>query len=65
VCELAHFEPQHLLEYLAHKPRISRLVLTHLAARLLDREGELVARAQYLLPRTLTVVAEDGLRLRV
>ncbi|MBV8898844.1 MAG: MBL fold metallo-hydrolase [Verrucomicrobia bacterium] len=65
VCELAHFEPKHLFEYLARKPRIRRLVLTHLAARFLDREGELVARAQHLLPRTLTVVAEDGLRLRV
>jgi ribonuclease BN (tRNA processing enzyme) len=65
VCELAHFEPEHLLKYLTHKPRIRRLVLTHLAARLLDRKGELVARAQDLLPHTLTVVAEDGLRLRV
>jgi ribonuclease BN (tRNA processing enzyme) len=65
VCELAHFEPEHLLRYLTHKPRIRRLVLTHLAAHLLDREGELVARAQDLLPHTLTVVADDGLRLRV
>ena len=65
VCELAHFEPERLLKYLTHKPRISRLVLTHLAARFLDREGELVARAQHLLPRTLTIVAEDGLRLRI
>lgn len=65
VCELAHFEPEHLLTYLAHKPRINRLVLTHLAARFLDRAEELVARARDLLPQTLTVVAEDGLRLRV
>jgi ribonuclease BN (tRNA processing enzyme) len=65
VCELAHFEPEHLFRYLTRKPRIRRLVLTHLAARLLDREGELVARAQDLLPHTLTVVAEDGFRLRV
>ena len=65
VCELAHFEPEHLLKYLTYKPRIRRLVLTHLAARLLDREGELVTRAQNLLPHTLTVVAKDGLRLRI
>jgi ribonuclease BN (tRNA processing enzyme) len=65
VCELAHFEPEHLLKYLTQKPRINRLVLTHLATRFLGREGELVARAQGLLPHTLTVVAEDGLRLRV
>ena len=65
VCELAHFEPEHLLRYLARKPRIRRLVLTHLAARLLDRKGDVAVQAQGLLPHTLTVLAEDGLRLDV
>lgn len=65
VCELAHFEPERLLEYLTHKPRINRLVFTHMAARLGGREGELVARALDLLPHTRTLVAEDGLHLLV
>ncbi|MBV9492345.1 MAG: ribonuclease Z [Verrucomicrobia bacterium] len=65
LCELAHFEPERLLQYLAQKPPIRRLVLTHLAAELLEKKGDLVRRAQDLLPHTVTVVAEDGLRLQI
>ncbi len=63
VCELAHFEPEHLFRYLAKQAPIRRLLLTHLALRWLDRKAELVERARAALPQTETLVAEDGLRV--
>jgi ribonuclease BN (tRNA processing enzyme) len=64
VCELAHFEPEELFRFLRGK-NIPRLLLTHLAPNLSDQTDQLLAKARDLLPKTETVVAIDGMRIRI
>jgi ribonuclease Z len=64
VCELAHFEPEELFGYLRGK-NIPRLVLTHLAPELSGQSDELLAEARKYLPETKTLVATDGMRIRI
>jgi ribonuclease BN (tRNA processing enzyme) len=64
VCELAHFRPAELFEFL-DKRRIGKLVLTHLAPELRGSEELILEEARGALPGTEVLVANDGLRVRV
>lgn len=64
VCELAHFAPEELFRFLREK-NIQRLVLTHLAPNLSGQTDELLAKAREYLPKTETVLAMDGMRIRI
>jgi len=64
VCELAHFESEELFGYLRGK-NIPRLVLTHLAPKLSSQSDQLLALAREYLPETRTLVANDGMRIRI
>jgi ribonuclease Z len=64
VCELAHFESEELFGYLRGK-NIPRLLLTHLAPKLSSQSDQLLALAREYLPETRTLVANDGMRIRI
>jgi ribonuclease BN (tRNA processing enzyme) len=65
VCELAHVTPEALIPVLAGA-RIETLVLTHVAASLEERLGQLCLQMQNKLPGTgLVFAAEDGMAVEV
>ena len=65
ICELAHFAPAELFDYLKDK-RIGTLLLTHVTAEVSARAGEIRKQASRLLPDITTVrVMQDGERVEI
>lgn len=62
VCELAHFELEIVLDFLAGRP-VRRIVFTHLPVELWPQRPELGNRCKAALPNTEVQIAEEGLRL--
>jgi ribonuclease BN (tRNA processing enzyme) len=64
VSELAHFPPGELFRFLeSHK--VGKLLLTHLAPELRGHEESILQEAREILPGTVVLVANDGLRVGV
>jgi hypothetical protein len=59
VCELAHFTPEDLFDYLAGRS-IGKLVLVHLIDRYWDDRRTILQHARRALPHTECVVARPG-----
>ena len=59
VCELAHFEPDALFEYLRGK-QIKRLVLVHLGRDYWEKREEILAMARESLPGVEILIPNDG-----
>ncbi len=64
VCELAHFPPKELFQYLSNKA-LPLLLLTHLAPELNSRLPEVLAEARRSLPGTNVLLAQDGMRIEL
>jgi ribonuclease BN (tRNA processing enzyme) len=64
VCELAHFAPSELFQFLDTR-RVGKLLLTHLAPELRGSEELIVEEARNALPGTTVLIANDGLRVLV
>ncbi len=59
VCELAHFKPDALFDWLAGRP-VKKLVLVHLAQRHWDNQAALLQAAASKLPGTRCSIARSG-----
>jgi ribonuclease BN (tRNA processing enzyme) len=64
ICELAHFVPNELWQFLSGK-KVRKLLLTHLALELIGKEESLLQEAKKVLPQVEILVAADGLRVSV
>ena len=62
VCELAHFQPEVLLNFLAGR-RIKRVVFTHLPVELWPRRSALIDGCREALPGSKVEIAEEGHRI--
>ncbi|MBV9657225.1 MAG: MBL fold metallo-hydrolase [Verrucomicrobia bacterium] len=63
ICELAHFEPEALCDFLAGKP-VARLWLTHLSVENAARAAEILSLARQRLPQIGEIaVMRDGMRV--
>jgi len=63
VCELAHFAPQELFEFLKGCS-IKRLVLTHLPSRLWAEQATILGEARAALPKTEISIGQAGDTIR-
>jgi ribonuclease BN (tRNA processing enzyme) len=64
VCEIAHFPPQTLFEFLSVR-KIRRLILTHASAEVAAEIGSVLAAGRKALPQTKVLVAEDKLKIEL
>jgi ribonuclease BN (tRNA processing enzyme) len=64
ICELAHFPPANLFNFL-QKFRISRLVLTHGSAEILANVASVLAEARAMLPKPEILFAEDKMQVEL
>jgi ribonuclease BN (tRNA processing enzyme) len=62
ICELAHFEPQTLFDFLASR-QVSRLILTHASAEIAGKIETVLAAARKSLPDTEVLYATDKLKV--
>jgi ribonuclease BN (tRNA processing enzyme) len=62
VSELAHFPPRELFRFLRAR-KVRKLLLTHFAPELLEHQASVITDASKDLPETLTLLANDRLRV--
>jgi ribonuclease BN (tRNA processing enzyme) len=62
ISELAHFSPSELFHFLGAQ-KVRKLLLTHLARELYDKEESIVQKARKELPETAILIAKDGLKI--
>ena len=62
ICEVAHFEPQTLFDFLASR-QVSRLILTHASAEIAGKIETVLAAARKSLPDTEVLYATDKLKV--
>jgi ribonuclease BN (tRNA processing enzyme) len=62
ICELAHFEPQALFDFLASR-EVSRLILTHASAEIAGKIENVLAAARKSFPDTEVLYATDKLKV--
>lgn len=59
ICELAHFQPAELFDFLKNRS-VKHLLLTHVLADYMQQREEIVKLASEMLPKTRIKFAEDG-----
>ncbi|HZC35411.1 MAG TPA: ribonuclease Z [Chthoniobacterales bacterium] len=64
ICEVAHFEPEALFEFLSSR-RVTRLVLTHASAEVAAEVETVLEAARKSLPQTEVIYAADKMKLEL
>jgi ribonuclease BN (tRNA processing enzyme) len=64
VCEIAHFQPQALFEFLSSR-KVTRLILTHASEEIAAEIETVLAAARKSLTQTEVVYANDKMRLEL